>query len=56
MNLEKKAETWVRGNIVLNGKPEGNLKILGFAKDIDAELYILTNQDVAPKDTGRAVY
>lgn len=56
MNLEKKADPRVRGNIVLNGKTETNLKILGFAKDIDAELYILTNQDVAPKNTGRAVY
>ncbi len=54
--LEKRAESWSRGNIVLNGKPGGNLKILGFAEDNDAELYILTNQDLGPKDTKGAVY
>lgn len=54
--LEKKGESWVRGNIVLNGKPGGDLKILGFAEDNDAELYLLTNQDTGPKDTKGAVY
>lgn len=54
--LEKKGESWVRGNIVLNGKPGGDLKILGFAEDNDAELYLLTNQDTDPKDTKGAVY
>lgn len=54
--LEKRAESWSRGNIVLTGKPGGNLKILGFAEDNDAELYILTNQDTGPKDTKGAVY
>ena len=54
--LEKTGDKWTRGNIALTGKPPGDLKILSFAEDNDAELYILTNQDVGPKDTKGAVY
>jgi len=54
--LEQKGQTWIRGNIELTGKPSGELKILGFAEDNDAELYVLTNQEVGPKGTKGAVY
>jgi len=54
--LEQKGQTWTRGNIELRGKPSGDLKILGFAEDNDAELYVLTNQEVGPKGTKGAVY
>ena len=54
--LEKKGESWQKGSIELNGKPSGDLKILAFAEDIDAELYILTNQEVGPKSSKGAIY
>lgn len=54
--LEKNGESWTRSNLELTGKPSGDLKILSFAEDNEAELYILTNQDVGPKDTKGAVY
>jgi glucose/arabinose dehydrogenase len=54
--LEQKGQTWTRGNIELTGKPTGDLKILGFAEDNDAELYVLTNQEVGPKGTKGAIY
>ncbi len=54
--LEKKSESWIRGAINLEAKPTGDLKILGFAQDNNAELYVLTNQDVGPKDTKGAIY
>jgi glucose/arabinose dehydrogenase len=54
--LELKGQTWTRGNIELTGKPTGDFKILGFAEDNDAELYVLTNQEVGPKGTKGAVY
>lgn len=54
--LQKTKNTWERGNIELVGKPAGDLKILSFAEDNDAEIYVLTNQDVGPKDTKGAIY
>jgi hypothetical protein len=54
--LEKNGESWQKGNIELNGKPSGDMKILAFAEDIDAELYILTNQEVGPKSSKGAIY
>jgi hypothetical protein len=54
--LEQKGQTWTRGNIELTGKPSGDLKILGFAEDNNAELYVLTNQEVGPKVTKGAIY
>jgi len=54
--LEKKGESWIRGAINLASKPTGDLKILSFAQDNNAELYVLTNQDVGPKDTKGAIY
>lgn len=54
--LEKKGESWQKGSIELNGKPSGDMKILAFAEDIDAELYILTNQEVGPKSSKGAIY
>ena len=54
--LEQKGQTWTRGNIELTGKPSGDLKILGFAEDNNAELYVLTNQEVGPKGTKGAIY
>lgn len=54
--LEKKGESWIRGTVSLTAKPTGDLKILSFAQDNDAELYVLTNQEVGPKDTKGAVY
>lgn len=54
--LEQKGQTWIRGNIELTGKPSGDLKILGFAEDNVAELYVLTNQEVGSKGTKGAVY
>jgi glucose/arabinose dehydrogenase len=54
--LEQKGQTWTRGNIELTGKPSGDLKILGFAEDNVAELYVLTNQEVGSKGTKGAVY
>jgi glucose/arabinose dehydrogenase len=54
--FEQKGQTWIRGNIELIGKPSGNLKILGFAEDNVAELYLLTNQEVGPKGTKGAIY
>ncbi|MFA6946569.1 MAG: PQQ-dependent sugar dehydrogenase, partial [Pedobacter sp.] len=54
--LEKKGESWIRGSVELADKPSGDLKILGFAEDNHAELYVLTNQDVGPKETKGAVY
>jgi len=54
--LEKKGESWIRGTISLAAKPSGDLKILSFAQDNNAELYVLTNQEVGPKDTKGAIY
>jgi len=54
--LEQQGQKWIRGNIELIGKPSGELKILGFAEDNDAELYVLTNQEVGPKGTKGAIY
>lgn len=54
--LEKKGESWMRGTVSLAAKPSKDLKILSFAQDNDAELYILTNQEVGPKDTKGAIY
>lgn len=54
--LEKKGESWIRGKISLAAKPTGDLKILSFAQDNNAELYVLTNQEVGPKDTKGAIY
>lgn len=54
--LEKKGKSWKNGKIELLDKPSGDLKILGFAEDRDAEVYILTNQEVGPKSEKGAVY
>lgn len=54
--LEKVGNVWKMGNIELLNKPEGDLKILGFAEDKNAELYILTNQEVGPKGANGAIY
>lgn len=54
--LEQDGKVWKNGNIELVNKPSGDLKILGFAEDNDAELYILTNQEVGPKGKNGAVY
>ncbi len=54
--LEKTGNRWQKGNIELLDKPAGDLKILGFAEDNDAELYMLTNQEVGPKGKNGAVY
>jgi len=54
--LEKNGESWLKRNVELKGKPSGDLKILAFAQDNDAEVYILTNQDVGSKDTKGAIY
>lgn len=54
--LENSENTWIRKSIELAGKPAGDLKILSFAEDNDAELYILTNQEVGPKTVKGAVY
>lgn len=54
--LEQNGKIWKDGNIELVNKPSGDLKILGFAEDNDAELYILTNQEVGPKGKNGAVY
>ena len=54
--LQKKGDAWIRGSINLVEKPTGKLKILGFAQDNNAELYLLTNQEVGSKDTKGAVY
>jgi glucose/arabinose dehydrogenase len=54
--LEKKGESWMRGTVSLAPKPSGDLKILSFAQDNGGELYLLTNQEVGPKDTKGAVY
>jgi glucose/arabinose dehydrogenase len=54
--LEKKGESWNRGTVSITAKPSGDLKILSFAQDNDAELYVLTNQEVGPKDTKGAIY
>ena len=54
--LQKTKNTWERGNIELVGKPAGDLKILSFAEDNDAEIYILTNQDTGPKDAKGSIY
>lgn len=54
--LVKTGESWTRAKVELTGKPSGDLKILSFAEDNDAELYVLTNQDSGPKGTKGAVY
>lgn len=54
--LENKGGSWTRGKISLADKPSGDLKILSFAQDNNAELYVLTNQEVGPKDTKGAIY
>jgi len=54
--LSKKGESWIRGSISLASKPTGDLKILSFAQDNNAELYVLTNQEVGPKATKGAIY
>ncbi len=54
--IEKKGESWIRGSISLAAKPSGDLKIMSFAQDNNAELYVLTNQDVGPKSAKGAVY
>lgn len=54
--LAKNGETWTRGAIEWTNKPSETLKVLGFAEDNQAELYVLTNQDVGPKDNNGAVY
>lgn len=54
--LEKKGESWIRGTVNIADKPSGDLKILCFAQDNNAELYVLTNQEVGPKDTKGAIY
>ena len=54
--LTKNGKTWTRGAIEWSNKPSATLKILGFAEDNQAELYVLTNQDVGPKGTNGAVY
>lgn len=54
--LEKNGTSWQNGKIELLDKPSGDLKILGFAEDKDAEIYVLTNQEVGPKGTGGAIY
>lgn len=54
--LEKKGGSWIRGKISLAAESAGDLKILSFAQDNNAELYILTNQEVGPKDTKGAIY
>lgn len=54
--LEKKGESWIRGTVNIADKPAGDLKILCFAQDNNAELYVLTNQEVGPKDTKGAIY
>ena len=54
--LEKKGESWIRGTVSLVAKPTKDFKILSFVQDNDSELYLLTNQEVGPKDTKGAVY
>lgn len=54
--LEKKGESWIRGTVNIADKSAGDLKILCFAQDNNAELYVLTNQEVGPKDTKGAIY
>ena len=54
--LEKKGESWIRGTVSLAAKPSGDLKILSFAQDNGGELYVLTNQEVGPKNTKGAIY
>ena len=54
--LEKKGESWIRGAVSLAAKPTRDFKILSFVQDNDAELYLLTNQEVGPKDTKGAIY
>jgi glucose/arabinose dehydrogenase len=54
--LEKKGESWMRGTVSLEAKPSGDLKILSFAQDNGGELYVLTNQEVGPKNTKGAIY
>ena len=54
--LENNGGSWNRGKISLADKPSGDLKILSFAQDKNSELYVLTNQEVGPKDTKGAIY
>lgn len=54
--LTKNGESWTRGAIEWAPKPAAKLKVLGFAEDNQAELYVLTNQDAGPKGTKGAVY
>lgn len=54
--LENTGNSWTRNTIELVGKPPGDLKILSFAEDNDAELYVLTNQEAGPKGVKGAVY
>ncbi|MGB4774665.1 MAG: PQQ-dependent sugar dehydrogenase, partial [Daejeonella sp.] len=54
--LKKSGNSWVRDTISLSNKPSGDLRILSFAEDNTGELYILTNQEIGPKNTTGAVY
>lgn len=54
--LAKNGESWTRGPIEWTNKPSETLKVLGFAEDNQAELYVLTNQDSGPKSNKGAVY
>ena len=54
--LEKKGDSWIRGTIKWTNKSSEKLKVLGFAEDNQAELFILTNQDVGPKGPKGAIY
>lgn len=53
--LQKAGANWLRGNITLQGIPEGT-RITAFGEDSSGELYVLTNPETGPDNKKGTVY